>query len=80
MVCTAGTAAAAVMVSTSMASTNSSRAPMASASNIGASRVFAALKRLIAMINPTGVGPEAEVPLMPAILPAARSRLDLFPW
>jgi hypothetical protein len=38
---------------------------------------------LIAMISPTAVEVRAklaEVPLMPAILPAARSRLDLFPW
>jgi hypothetical protein len=66
-----------------MASTSSSRAPWASASNIGASLDFATLRRLIAMISPTVVEARAkvaEVPLMPAILPAACARLDLFPW
>lgn len=47
---TAGTATAAEMVSTSIASTTSSRA---AAENIGASRVLAAVSRFTAITTPT---------------------------
>ena len=74
------------MVSISMATTTPSRT---SGGKAEASRVFAALSRLTAMISPTSPSPvtplASEEPGLPvlcmaAILPAARLRLDLFPW